>query len=192
MDVNIYISKLEEYIGKKIRYEIFDHEIRVYVDSEVYYDFDCSSMKVDMYERNIKTEIGIWKTEKVSKVNFAMLMRSVSKNVKDDVVPHEIEKCDSLDNLKFVFENYADNEFYSIGSAKTGKVSIILDNDYEILYSTNHRRYIIDKSSDKKYIFGRFYYEVTYYTSFMKNLRDYEAIFDETFSEEEIVNLIGY
>lgn len=192
MDISEFISRLEQYIDKKLNYEITDNVVKVYVNNEIYYNFDWGHMKADMYERNVKTETGRWNAEKVSNVNFAMLMRTVFKNDKDNTMPHELDECDSLDKLKLVIEKYADKKYYSIGSVQLGKISIILDDDYEILYRTDNQKYRIDKDSDKKYIFGRFYYEVIYFSSFMKNLKDYETIFNETFSEEEIVNLIGY
>lgn len=44
----MFISKLEQYIGTKLKYEIIDHVIKVHVDNEIYYAFDCVSMKIDM------------------------------------------------------------------------------------------------------------------------------------------------
>lgn len=192
MDISKFISRLGQYIDKKINYEIVDYTLKVHVNNEVYYNFDRCHMKVDIYERNVKTEIGSWNSEKVANVNFAMLMRNVFANDKGDTIPRELDECDSLDKLKHIMDTYADDKYYSIGSAQMGKVSIIVDEDFEILYRTNNRKYRIDKDTDTKYIFGRFYHEVACFSSFMKNLRDYELIFDETFSEEEVVNLIGY
>lgn len=188
----MFISRLEQYIGKKFKYEIIDQVIKAYIDNEVYYVYDCINMKVDMYERNVKTELGIWGNEKVSKANFAMLMRNAFKNGKDDILPYELEQCDGLEKLRLIFEKYLNKEYYSIGSVQTGKVSLVLQDNYEILYGAGNQTYSIDGDSDEEYIFSRFYYEVTYYTSFMRNLKDYETIFNEKFSEEEIISLIGW
>lgn len=191
MDISEFTSRLELYIDKKINYKIFDNVLKVYMNNEIYYNFDCGNMKADIYERNIKTEIGSWNDEKVAKVNFAMLIRNAFKT-NNDTLPYELDECDSLEKLSLVVEKYIDKKYYSIGSSQIGKISIILDNDYEILYRTANQKHIICKDTDEKYIFGRFYYEVTYFDSFMKDLKVYEIIFNETFSEEEIVHLIRY
>lgn len=191
MDISEFINNLERYVNKKVDYEVVDDVLRVYADNESYYDFDWRHKKLDMYERNVKKEIGCWNTEKVSKVNFAMLMRNVFQN-NNDVLPHELDECECLDELNLVIEKYVDKKYYSIGCAQKGKISIIFDDGYEISYSTNNHKYIIDKDTDEKYIFQRFYYEVIFFALFMKDLKQYETIFNETFSEEEIVNLIGH
>ena len=187
-----YIGQLKQYTRQNFKYEISNHVIKMYIDNEIYYTFDCISMKMDMYERNTKTELGSFRTEKGSKANFAMLMRNVFNNGNGDIMPDELEKCNSLEELKLIFEKYLDNQYYSIGSIQTGKVSILLDGEYEILFGANNKNYSIDRDSDPEYIFGRFYNEVTYYATFMKNLKEYETIFNEKFSEKEIIDLIGY
>ncbi len=194
MGIYEYVNGLERYLDEKIDYEILGNWLKVYVDNEIFYAFDWSDNKIDIYERNIKTEIGSWNTEKEAKVNFAMLMRVSFKNDKDNTMPDEIKECDSLDKLECVIEKYLDKKYYSIGSVQNGKLSIISDDGYKILFRTDNKKYRIDDDiyTDTKYIFERFYYEVFYYALFVKNLNDYEEIFNETFSEAEMINLIGY
>lgn len=193
MNINKFAKKLEQYISNTIYYEIInDSVIRVFVDNEIYYDFDWNQMKLSMYEKNIKKEIDGLNSKKESRVNFAILMRHTLQDDTVDPIPVELDKCDDLDALKFIMRNYVDRKYCSVGTIETGKLSIIFDDNYEILYKTNTQKYCIDKASDKKYIFSRFYYEVTYYASFMKDLKDYQVIFNETFSEEEIGNILDY
>lgn len=186
-----FIGKVEQYIGTNLKYEISNHVIKMYIDNEIYYTFDCNNMNIYMYERGTKIELSHFETEKLVKANFAMLIRNSLNNGNNYINPEEIEKCSNLEELKLVCKNNLDEHYYSIGTVQIGKISIIFDGEYEILLGTANKNYSIVRDSDKEYIFSRFHNEVIYYVSFLKNLKDYEVIFNEKFSEEEIMKLGG-
>ena len=187
-----YIGQLEQYIGTNLKYEIINHLIKMYIDNEIYFTFNSINLNIYLYERDIKIELAHFETEKLVKANFAMLIRNSLKNGNNYINPEEIEKCSNLEELKRICKIHLNEQYYSIGSVQAGKVSIILDGEYEILLGTANKNYSIERDSDTEYIFSRFYNEVSYYVSFLKNLKDYEVIFNENFSEEEIMKLGGY
>ena len=46
MDISEFISRLEQYIDKKLNYEITDNVVKVYVNNEIYYNFDWGHIPV--------------------------------------------------------------------------------------------------------------------------------------------------
>lgn len=51
---------------------------------------------------------------------------------------------------------------------------------------------MVAKDSNCEYIFTRFFYEIMYLEKLMNNLRDYEHIFGEEFTESEVMELIEF
>lgn len=192
MDLEEFVAKLERYVGEKITCDIVDNALKVYVDNEAIIVFDLYEAKIDMYERNAKTSIGRWSAEKFAKINFAMLMRNIFRESGSNAISSELTECNNLEKLNYVAHMYIDEKYYSIGSLQVGKISIVLNENYKIIYKTSGKEYRIEESMDRKYIFSRYIHESFYFALFMKNLEDYTAMFDETFSEIEVVELLGY
>lgn len=195
-NINKYIKNLQKYCNNTFKYEISNNIIKVFVDIEIYYDYDYLSHILYMWERGSKSELWHLSDAKSANLNFAMLLRNsfyykqTEHNFSDD-----LEKCTNLKSLSKICSKYFNSKYYSVGYTNDNKLSIIestSDNTYMILYTKNEKKYVIDKNSDCEYIFMRFVQEVSYYIKFLSDLKDYQKIFKEDFTAGEIINLLGY
>lgn len=149
-----------------------------------------------MCERYTKSELWHLSDAKSANLNFAMLLRNsfYYKQAEHDF-SDDLEKCTNLKSLSKICSKYFNSKYYSVWYTDDNKLSIIesiSDNTYMILYTKNEKKYVIDKSSDCEYIFMRFVQEISYYTKFLSYLKDYQQVFKENFTADEIINLLGY
>lgn len=194
-NINTYIKNLQKYCNNTFKYEINNNTIRVFVD-EIYYDYDYLSHILYMWERGSKSELWNLSDAKSANLNFAMLLRNsfYHKQAEHDF-SDDLEKCTNLKSLSKICSKYFNSKYYSVGYTDDNKLSIIesiSDKTYMILYTKNGKKYVIDKNSNYEYIFMRFVQEISYYTKFLSYLNDYQQIFKESFTADEIINLLGY
>lgn len=192
MDIYKFIENLKKYLKATFNYEVCNNAIRVYLDNEIYYDYAYLSRKLYLYERGNKSEIGCWSDIKNANLNFAMLLRNHFCGQLYDKVPNALEDCTSLESLSKILSKYFDEQYYSVGCLAEGKLSIVKDDNYTIWYSKGEKKHMVAKDLDCEYIFTRFFYEIMYLEKLMNNLRDYEHIFGEEFTDNEVMELIEF
>lgn len=121
-----------------------------------------------------------------------MLLRNHFCGQLYDKVPNALEDCTSLESLSKILNKYFDEQYYSVGCLAEGKLSIVKDDNYTIWYSKGEKKHMVAKDSDCEYIFTRFFNEIMYLEKIMNNLRDYEHIFGEEFTDGEVMELIEF
>lgn len=182
--INRYIENLCSYVGKSFSYELHDTILRIPMDNEVTFEYDFVKRKIEaVYKKDNRIIIDGWKFEKLSRLNFALLIYgSFNKN---DETQKELTPCDSADSLQDIVT-------YMVGSAIKGKISFLKDENerYNITFYLNNEKCVIDSSWDCTYIFKRFYNEVYYLQAFFAAFEKYTEIFQEEFTDEEIIKII--
>lgn len=182
--INRYIETLCSYVGKSFSYELHDTILRIPMDNEVTFEYDFVKRKIEaVYKKDHRIIIDGWKSEKLSRLNFALLIYgSFNKN---DETPKELTPCDSADSLQDIVT-------YMVGSAIKGEISFLKDENerYNITFYLNNEKCVIDSSWDCTYMFKRFYNEVYYLQAFFAAFEKYKDIFQEEFTDEEIIKII--
>lgn len=184
--INKYIENLCSYVGKSFNYELLLHDtiIKIPMDNEVTFEYDFVKRKIEaVYKKDNRIIIDGWKSEKLSRLNFALLIYgSFNKN---DETSKELTPCDSADSSQDIVT-------YMVGSAIKGKISFLKDENerYNITFYLNNEKCVIDSSWDCTYIFKKFYNEVYYLQAFFAAFEKYTDIFQEEFTDEEIIKII--
>lgn len=133
-----YLEKLKQYVGKDIQLVESDNEVHIYLDSEIQYFLRKKEQKYILYvsERGKETEEKRYTSEVDMKRNFALWVKSnFSENIKYPF-SGKFREVTSVEELRILMQQYADEKMYSINDPKEEKINILKSEDgqYSIFF----------------------------------------------------------
>lgn len=192
-----YLEKLKEYLGKDIKILNSEFEIRVYVDAEIQYFLRKKEQQYVLYmqERGSETEERVYRTENEMRRKFALLMKNVFGKGMEYPFAEKFRNVESISVLEEVMERYTDQNLYSMNNLKEDKINIIENENglYNISFlDKNGNIYILEKERKAPFVFKRFYNEVVYYGETLRQIEEYEKVFEDKLDYNMKIELLGY
>ena len=154
-----YLEKLKQYVGKDIQLVESDNEVHIYLDSEIQYFLRKKEQKYILYvsERGKETEEKRYTSEVDMKRNFALWVKSnFSENIKYPF-SGKFREVTSVEELRILMQQYADEKTYSINDPKEEKINILKSEDGQ--YSI----FFLDKNGNIFVVFDYEEYDYGYY-----------------------------
>ena len=192
-----YIEKLKEYLGKDIKIWDNESEVKVYVDVEIQYFLRKKEQQYILYmqERGRETEEKIYRTEIEMRRRFALLMKNVFSKEMEYPFTEKFRNVESISVLEELMERYTDQKLYSVNHLKEDKINISENENglYNIFFlDKNGNVYIMEKDRKAPFVFKRFYNEVVYYGETLRQIEEYENIFEDKIDYNVKIELLGY
>ena len=180
-----YIECLKIYLGTKTNIVFDEQTIKVYIDCEIQSVLkeDDSNYILFIVERGNKRKIKEYKSEIEAKRNFAIYVRRMLNGIKDTL------------ELRSKMIKLTDEKWYSINNLVEDKINILKDEAgvYNILFiNRNGKKYLIERDRKVPDIFEKFYREVLYYRDIMKQIVEYEKVFNDKIEYKTKIRMLGY
>lgn len=192
-----YLEKLKEYLGKDIKILDNESEVKVYVDAEIQYFLRKKEQQYILYmqERGRETEEKIYRTEIEMRRRFALLMKNVFGKGMKYPFAEKFRNVESISALEELMEQYTEQNLYSVNNLKEDKINISENENglYNIFFlDKNGNVYIMEKDRKAPFVFKRFYNEVVYYGETLRQIEEYERIFEDKLDYNMKIELLGY
>ena len=191
-----YIECLKIYLGTKTNIVFDEQTIKVYIDCEIQSVLkeDDSNYILFIVERGNKRKIKEYKSEIEAKRNFAIYVRRML-NDNESTVASEFNGIKDTLELRSKMIKLTDEKWYSINNLVEDKINILKDEAgvYNILFiNRNGKKYLIDRDRKVPDIFEKFYREVLYYRDIMKQIVEYEKVFNDKIEYKTKIRMLGY
>ena len=191
-----YIECLKIYLGTKTNIVFDEQTIKVYIDCEIQSVLkeDDSNYILFIVERGNKRKIKEYKSEIEAKRNFAIYVRRML-NDNESTVASEFNGIKDTLELRSKMIKLTDEKWYSINNLVEDKINILKDEAgvYNILFiNRNGKKYLIERDRKVPDIFGKFYREVLYYRDIMKQIVEYEKVFNDKIEYKTKIRMLGY
>ena len=191
-----YIECLKIYLGTKTNIVFDEQTIKVYIDCEIQSVLkeDDSNYILFIVERGNKRKIKEYKLEIEAKRNFAIYVRRML-NDNESTVASEFNGIKDTLELRSKMIKLTDEKWYSINNLVEDKINILKDEAgvYNILFiNRNGKKYLIERDRKVPDIFEKFYREVLYYRDIMKQIVEYEKVFNDKIEYKTKIRMLGY
>ena len=191
-----YIECLKIYLGTKTNIVFDEQTIIVYIDCEIQSVLkeDDSNYILFIVERGNKRKIKEYKSEIEAKRNFAIYVRRML-NDNESTVASEFNGIKDTLELRSKMIKLTDEKWYSINNLVEDKINILKDEAgvYNILFiNRNGKKYLIERDRKVPDIFEKFYREVLYYRDIMKQIVEYEKVFNDKIEYKTKIRMLGY
>ena len=191
-----YIECLKIYLGTKTNIVFDEQTIKVYIDCEIQSVLkeDDSNYILFIVERGNKRKIKEYKSEIEAKRNFAIYVRRML-NDNESTVASEFKGIKDTLELRSKMIKLTDEKWYSINNLVEDKINILKDEAgvYNILFiNRNGKKYLIERDRKVPDIFEKFYREVLYYRDIMKQIVEYEKVFNDKIEYKTKIRMLGY
>lgn len=191
-----YIECLKIYLGTKTNIVFDEQTIKVYIDCEIQSVLkeDDSNYILFIVERGNKRKIKEYKSEIEAKRNFAIYVRRML-NDNESTVASEFNGIKDTLELRSKMIKLTDEKWYSINNLVEDKINILKDEAgvYNILFiNRNGKKYLIEMDRKVPDIFEKFYREVLYYRDIMKQIVEYEKVFNDKIEYKTKIRMLGY
>ena len=191
-----YIECLKIYLGTKTNIVFDEQTIKVYIDCEIQSVLkeDDSNYILFIVERGNKRKIKEYKSEIEAKRNFAIYVRRML-NDNESTVASEFNGIKDTLELRSKMIKLTDEKWYSINNLVEDKINILKDEAgvYNILFiNRNGKKYLIERDRKVPDIFEKFYREVLYYIDIMKQIVEYEKVFNDKIEYKTKIRMLGY
>ena len=191
-----YIGCLKIYLGTKTNIVFDEQTIKVYIDCEIQSVLkeDDSNYILFIVERGNKRKIKEYKSEIEAKRNFAIYVRRML-NDNESTVASEFNGIKDTLELRSKMIKLTDEKWYSINNLVEDKINILKDEAgvYNILFiNRNGKKYLIERDRKVPDIFEKFYREVLYYRDIMKQIVEYEKVFNDKIEYKTKIRMLGY
>ena len=191
-----YIECLKIYLGTKTNIVFDEQTIKVYIDCEIQSVLkeDDSNYILFIVERGNKRKIKEYKSEIEAKRNFAIYVRRML-NDNESTVASEFNGIKDTSELRNKMIKLTDEKWYSINNLVEDKINILKDEAgvYNILFiNRNGKKYLIERDRKVPDIFEKFYREVLYYRDIMKQIAEYEKVFNDKIEYKTKIRMLGY
>ena len=191
-----YIECLKIYLGTKTNIVFDEQTIKVYIDCEIQSVLkeDDSNYILFIVERGNKRKIKEYKSEIEAKRNFAIYVRRML-NDNESTVASEFNGIKDTLELRSKMIKLTDEKWYSINNLVEDKINILKDEAgvYNILFiNRNGEKYLIERDRKVPDIFEKFYREVLYYRDIMKQIAEYEKVFNDKIEYKTKIRMLGY
>lgn len=199
MNINfeeMYLEKLQKYVGRKLNIIQKENEIKIIYDVETSYVLKENHNKQYSFysiQRNELMEIAEYYSEEEMKREFAIAIKGFFSEEIDYSGANKLETAKEMSVVKGVMESQIGNEYYSIGQSQEMKINLEQkgENEYNIyLLGTNGERNYIEENLEAPFVFVRFYNEALFLKVMKERIEEYQEIFNEKLSEEEIYNIV--
>lgn len=199
MNINfeeMYLEKLQKYVGRKLNIIQKENEIEIIYDVETSYVLKENHNKQYSFysiQRNEIMEIAEYYSEEEMKREFAIAIKGFFSEEIDYSGSDELETAKEMSVVKGVMESRIGNEYYSVGESQEMKINLEQkgENEYNIyLLGTNGERNYIEENLEAPFVFVRFYNEALFLKVMKERIEEYQEIFNEKLSEEEIYNIV--
>lgn len=191
-----YIECLKIYLGTKTNIVFDEQTIKVYIDCEIQSVLkeDDSNYILFIVERGNKRKIKEYKSEIEAKRNFAIYVRRML-NDNESTVASEFNGIKDTLELRSKMIKLTDEKWYSINNLVEDKINILKDEEgvYNIFFiDRNGEKYLIERDRKVPDIFEKFYKEVLYYRDIMKQIVEYEKVFNDKIEYKTKIRMLGY
>lgn len=191
-----YIECLKINLGTKTNIVFDEQTIKVYIDCEIQSVLkeDDSNYILFIVERGNKRKIKEYKSEIEAKRNFAIYVRRML-NDNESTVASEFNGIKDTLELRSKMIKLTDEKWYSINNLVEDKINILKDEAgvYNILFiNRNGKKYLIERDRKVPDIFEKFYREVLYYRDIMKQIVEYEKVFNDKIEYKTKIRMLGY
>ena len=191
-----YRECLKIYLGTKTNIVFDEQTIKVYIDCEIQSVLkeDDSNYILFIVERGNKRKIKEYKSEIEAKRNFAIYVRRML-NDNESTVASEFNGIKDTLELRSKMIKLTDEKWYSINNLVEDKINILKDEAgvYNILFiNRNGKKYLIERDRKVPDIFEKFYREVLYYRDIMKQIVEYEKVFNDKIEYKTKIRMFGY
>ena len=191
-----YIECLKIYLGTKTNIVFDEQTIKVYIDCEIQSVLkeDDSNYILFIVERGNKRKIKEYKSKIEAKRNFAIYVRRML-NDNESTVASEFNGIKDTLELRSKMIKLTDEKWYSINNLVEDKINILKDEAgvYNILFiNRNGKKYLIERDRKVPDIFEKFYREVLYYRDIMKQIVEYEKVFNDKIEYKTKIRMLGY
>lgn len=191
-----YIECLKIYLGTKTNIVFDEQTIKVYIDCKIQSVLkeDDSNYILFIVERGNKRKIKEYKSEIEAKRNFAIYVRRML-NDNESTVASEFNGIKDTLELRSKMIKLTDEKWYSINNLVEDKINILKDEAgvYNILFiNRNGKKYLIERDRKVPDIFEKFYREVLYYRDIMKQIVEYEKVFNDKIEYKTKIRMLGY
>ena len=191
-----YIECLKIYLGTKTNIVFDEQTIKVYIDCEIQSVLkeDDSNYILFIVERGNKRKIKEYKSEIEAKRNFAIYVRRML-NDNESTVASEFNGIKDTLELRSKMIKLTDEKWYSINNLVEDKINILKDEAgvYNIFFiDRNGEKYLIERDRKVPDIFEKFYREVLYYRDIMKQIVEYEKVFNDKIEYKTKIRMLGY
>ena len=191
-----YIECLKIYLGTKTNIVFDEQTIKVYIDCEIQSVLkeDDSNYILFIVERGNKRKIKEYKSEIEAKRNFAIYVRRML-NDNESTVASEFNGIKDTLELRSKMIKLTDEKWYSINNLVEDKINILKDEEgvYNIFFiDRNGEKYLIERDRKVPDIFEKFYREVLYYRDIMKQIAEYEKVFNDKIEYKTKIRMLGY
>lgn len=191
-----YIECLKIYLGTKTNIVFDEQTIKVYIDCEIQSVLkeDDSNYILFIVERGNKRKIKEYKSEIEAKRNFAIYVRRML-NDNESTVASEFNGIKDTSELRNKMIKLTDEKWYSINNLVEDKINILKDEEgvYNIFFiDRNGEKYLIERDRKVPDIFEKFYREVLYYRDIMKQIVEYEKVFNDKIEYKTKIRMLGY
>ena len=196
MIIRNYIECLKIYLGTKTNIVFDEQTIKVYIDCEIQSVLkeDDSNYILFIVERGNKRKIKEYKSEIEAKRNFAIYVRRML-NDNESTVASEFNGIKDTLELRSKMIKLTDEKWYSINNLVEDKINILKYEAgvYNILFiNRNGKKYLIERDRKVPDIFEKFYREVLYYRDIMKQIVEYEKVFNDKIEYKTKIRMLGY
>ena len=191
-----YIECLKIYLGTKTNIVFDEQTIKVYIDCEIQSVLkeDDSNYILFIVERGNKRKIKEYKSDIEEKRYFAIYVRRML-NDNESTVASEFNGIKDTLELRSKMIKLTDEKWYSINNLVEDKINILKDEAgvYNILFiNRNGKKYLIERDRKVPDIFEKFYREVLYYRDIMKQIVEYEKVFNDKIEYKTKIRMFGY
>ena len=191
-----YIECLKIYLGTKTNIVFDEQTIKVYIDCEIQSVLkeDDSNYILFIVERGNKRKIKEYKSEIEAKRNFAIYVRRML-NDNESTVASEFNGIKDTSELRNKMIKLTDEKWYSINNLVEDKINSLKEEAgvYNILFiNRNGKKYLIERDRKVPDIFEKFYKEVLYYRDIMKQIVEYEKVFNDKIEYKTKIRMLGY
>ena len=194
---NDYLEKLKVYLGKDIEISDNGDEVKIYVDAEIQYFLRKSEERYILYmqERGNETKEKEYASELEMKRNFALWMKNTFGESIEYPFSGKFREAKSVSELKNLMSQYTEEALYSVNDLNEEKINIEQKEGdlYSIFFmDKNGNKYILEQDEEAPFVFKRFYNEVVYYGETLKQIEEYEEIFEDKLDYNVKIQLLGY
>lgn len=192
---DIYFEKLEKYVGKELNIFKEKNEIEFYADVEIQYILEEKDKIYSFYivERGKRSKLAEYFSEKEMKQELALTIKGLFGEKIDYNI---LEKCRNIKNLeegKKLMDMYVESEYYSIMNPEAMKINLENGEEeyrYSIYFLNNNEKKYIEKNIDVSFAFFRFCNEARSLKRSLKNMKEYEIIFEDKIEKRKLYGLI--
>lgn len=191
----VYLKKLEEYVGKTLNIVSNESEITVIYDVETSYVLKEEKLFYSFYcmQRNECIKIAEYHSEQEMKKKFAIAIKGFFGEEIDYSGSEEMEDTEKLSDVNKIMKSHIGERYYSIMNPQKLKINLEQKeaNKYNIyLLGADGECDYIEENEEAPFVFERFYNEAIYLKVILERIGEYELIFEDKLSEQEIYGIV--